>query len=1121
MTFLFLNCTKSTNFTALALFCSIFACYLDNYTPPAHSKNKVKIDHNSKTNEKNTPQRLNTNTLLLKSGDIKSNPGPQVPTADLCVIHLNARSFRNDKDLVTAQTVGVDILTVSETWFSPTLSQDDVFLNGFHLPVRRDRPNDAAYGGVAIYVRNHLYCKARPDLSIAGLEAVWIETKLNQESILICSIYRPSSSKVNYWKLIGESINQANDTGLNFFILGDLNIDWHSAPSQHLLNIIHLYQLHQLVKEPTRVTNTTSTCLDLILTQSPQLVTHCEVLPEICSDHRVPCIYILNSLRKIKSIKRTIYNYSQIDCEKLNAALNIVDWNDICTYDTLDESVQAFTERFIQIAKECMPVKTVSINPKDAPWINDELRMLVKERNRRFKTAKRTNRVTDWERFRQLRNQLTTKIRERKLEYINEIDTKASDPTLFGKKDWWRLVKSFMNKKGMETEEIPPLELNGNTYHSNLDKATVFNNFFSAQSTLENNDDETPNLAQSQGPILQNITLTATEVKTIINELDKNKAVGPDLIHNKLLFAAKNSITEPLTYIFNRCLTESKFPTIWKTAHVNPIHKKGEKNVCNNYRPISLLSCVGKLFERCIHSHVYNFLRNNNIITPSQSGFIPGDSTTNQLLSIYNSMCQNIDKKIKNQAVFLDISKAFDRVWHKGLLCKLQSVGIRGNLLNWFKDYLSNRKQATVVKGQISEYLEIHAGVPQGSVLGPLLFLVYINDITQEIESDIKLFADDTSLSFAANNHDTRTDTLNNDLKRILEWGKKWKVVFNEGKTNLLNFSNSYSQNHQLLFGNTILADSTSHKHLGVTFQNDGKWDEHIRIISSKIKMLVSCLKSYKYRLNRKSLETLYKSYILPHFDYADIIYDNCTDALAEMLEQLQLEALRIISGSVRGTSHNKLYSETGFCTLKERRKRHKLIAYKKIVLGHCPNYLNDLLPDLVSNTNPYSRRRPLERRVPTFKTKLYSESFFPSTTRLYNTLPNKINETDSIGEFKHHLTQEDTTVPPYYYDGTRMEQIIHCRLRLQMSDLNDDLVNRHLQLHSFCSCGHRKENAEHYLLHCPNYNDIRTNTIHTLPPCNTNINTLLFGNPTLSLQSNANVFAEVQKFIKRTQRFY
>jgi hypothetical protein len=472
------------------------------------------------------------------------------------------------------------------------------------------------------------------------------------------------------------------------------------------------------------------------------------------------------------------------------------------------------------------------------------------------------------------------------------------------------------------------------------------------------------------------------------------------------------------------------------------------------------------------------------------------------------------------QAVYLDITKAFDRVWHRGLLSKLKAIGIRGSLLKWIENYLSNRKQSTVIKGEQSTFQQIHAGVPQGSVLGPLLFIIFINDIVENIDSVIKLFADDTSLSLAHTNSTTRADTLNNDLQTIFEWGKNWKVEFNQTKTELINFIQGSGDCHAINFGNSVIESVNQHKHLGVILQNNFKWDTHIKSIASKVNMLIACLSSFKYRLGRKVLETLYKSFIMPHFDYADVVWDSCPEVLSNSLEDLHLQALRIISGSVRGTSHEALYKETGFCSLKERRQRHKLLLYKKITLGMTPDYLTALLPPLVSATNPYPRRRPQERTVPTCRTETYRRSFFPSTTLLWNDLPLSAQNSQSISEFKRHLVSFDSVVPPYYHVGERHLQIIHCRLRLGMSNLHEDLFNRHLQNIRICQCRLTNETANHYLLQCKSYENARHNTLDTLPISWLDTKTLLFGNPRLSTEDNTKIFLCVQDYIKQSERF-
>ena len=1053
-------------------------------------------------------------SLIARSGDVHPNPGPPSDSSDLCVMHINARSLREKGDLLQAEANKFDIITVSETWLDP---DKFVPLIGFHEPIRCDRLNDP-HGGVAIYVRNTLICKPRPDLEIPTLESVWIETRLNQTRFLVGSFYRPPSAPVGYWDLVEAGIRKADSTGLMFMILGDFNTNWLAPPSQHLTKIANLFNMHQLILEPTRYTENTRTCLDLVLIQNTNIVKNVVVLPPICSDHCVPCVTIYNTVPKPKPYKREIFLYDRLDVDKFCNLLSSVDWTTILDLP-INDAVDLFTSTFLNLAKQCMPVKNVTIRPNDALWLNEEIRLLIEERKRIHTIAKQTDKPEDWESFRKIRNQVVDKVKNRKIEYVETLNSKVCDPENFGKKDWWKLVKSFLSKKGLNPDEIPPIESEGQTYYSSKDKANAFNNFFVSQASLDDDTTTPPVLTQS-GPELLHVTLTTDEVKLVLNNLDTTKAIGPDLINNRLLKVACDVIAEPLTMLYNKSLHEGIFPDIWKKAHVTPIHKKGPKSICNNYRPISLLSCVGKVFEKCVHSHVFNFLSENSIISEMQSGFIPGDSTVNQLLSIYNEICSNSDVGLTTQSVYLDLSKAFDRVWHRGLLSKLEAVGVRGGLLRWFRSYLTGRIQATVVKGEMSDFKNVPAGVPQGSVLGPLLFLIYINDIVQEVRSVIRLFADDTSLSLALENATLRAETLNDDLERINNWAKTWKMVFNAGKTDVVNYGRAQNDREQLVFNDLLLTETPSHKHLGLTLQSNGKWDEHITSIASKANTLISCLKNLKYKLNRKALETMYKSFILPIFDYADIIWDNCTVAQSNLLENLHLEAIRTIIGGVRGTSHYKLYEESGFCSLKERRHTHKLLTFKKLTLGLCPNYLYNLLPPLVSTVNPHHRRRPLDRYIPRCRTELYRNSFFPSTSGLWNTLPLHLQNTQSLGEFKHFLNLSTTKVPSYYYYGDRAEQAIHCRLRLQMSDLNNDLFSRHLSDNPMCSCGLDRESAEHYLLYCSTYNNLRANTIHSLPDHSINITSLLKGDPSLNLKENERIFRCVHAFIRESERF-
>ena len=250
-----------------------------------------------------------------------------------------------------------------------------------------------------------------------------------------------------------------------------------------------------------------------------------------------------------------------------------------------------------------------------------------------------------------------------------------------------------------------------------------------------------------------------------------------------------STICKPLCILFNRSLNERVFPETWKKAVVTPIYKKGDKSLPSNYRLVSLLSCCGKIFERIIFKHLYNFFIANDLIYKYQSGFLPQHSTTYQLIDIYHQLCQAIDHGQLSCIVFCDISKAFDRVWHKGPLFKLEEHGIGDNLLTWLTSYLNNRKQKVVIQASESSLLPLKAGVPQGSVLGPLLFIIYVNDITQSLLSLTRLYADDSSLFCSATSLQDIEGILNHDLTIVSKWAKQWLVDCNPNKTEAVIFS--------------------------------------------------------------------------------------------------------------------------------------------------------------------------------------------------------------------------------------------------------------------------------------------------------------------------------------------
>lgn len=643
-----------------------------------------------------------------------------------------------------------------------------------------------------------------------------------------------------------------------------------------------------------------------------------------------------------------------------------------------------------------------------------------------------------------------------------------------------------------------------------------------SHSKLDETNTSLPQILDKSENTLRDIKITPEDVLDQLKSIDITKSSGPDLISPLMLKEGKYEIVQSLTKLFNLSIESSVFPQVWKNANVSPLHKKNAKNLVSNYRPISLLSCVGKLFERIIFKYTFNFIRDNDLITTKQSGFKPGDSTVYQLTHIYHLFAEALDKKKDVRIVFCDISKAFDRVWHAGLIHKLKKIRIDGKLLLWFQNYLNKRRQRVVVNGQCSSWGEVLAGVPQGSVLGPLLFLIYINDITDTLDSQVRLFADDTMVYVYVDNPQTSADQLNADLSKITSWAKTWLVSFSPEKTKSMLCTQKRSPPiPDLFFDGKVLENVIHHKHLGITLQSNLKWDNHITEIITKVNKRLDIMTCLKYKLDRKTLEKMYFAFIRPIIEYGNNIWSNCNAKQTEDIEKLQKRAARVITGGIIRTPTDVLYQELGWESLESRRDHNNLILLHKTIRNETPQYLYDTISPNMNKSSDRPRRQnflqPFNCRTQTFY-----NSFYCKTVREFNNLDSSLRENNlSTASLKSKLNLQKR-VPPWYSYGNRKLSIIQSRLRMKCSPLNDDLFNLNIIEHFSCLCTADKEDAHHYFLECPLYNDLRTDLFRNLNSIGIDISLqiILTGDETKDRLTNNIVMSYVQEFINNTDRF-
>ena len=608
----------------------------------------------------------------------------------------------------------------------------------------------------------------------------------------------------------------------------------------------------------------------------------------------------------------------------------------------------------------------------------------------------------------------------------------------------------------------------------------------------------------------------------MLKTLPVAKASGPDGLSYRVLRELSKELSVPYCSLFNQSLRMGIVPSSYKEANVCPVPKTGDLSLVSNYRPISLLNSEDKVLERLVFKHLFNHLRDNNLLSSLQSGFLPGDSTVNQLTYLYNTFCQALDSGKEVRAVFCDISKAFDRVWHAGLLAKLKAAGVSGNIHAWFADYLSDRKQRVVLPGAVSDWTYIRAGVPQGSILGPLLFLLYINDIVNDIGSNIRLFADDTSLFIIVDDPVTAAGCINADLGRISNWASTWLVTFNPSKTETLLISRKLNKplHPPLFMQNHLISEVDSHKHLGLYFSNDCTWHQHINHITIKAWARINIMRKLKFKLDRKSLETIYTAFIRPLIEYGDIIWVNCSQYEKQELDKIQNEAARIATGATRLVSIRALCKEIGWDSLEKRRSNHKLTLFYKMTHSLAPLYLSSLVPQSVSNISRYNLRNSNNLQTLDARTSLYYNFFLPSTVRAWNNVNDEVKQSDSLNTFKGFLTKDKLLVPKHFYVGHRKVQVLHTRLRTNCSSLNLDLFTRNISDSPLCQCG-SVENAQHFFFHCRYYQVPRTELMNTVSLYqNPSLSLLLYGNDSFSLETNTIIFEKVHKFILDSKRF-
>ena len=545
-----------------------------------------------------------------------------------------------------------------------------------------------------------------------------------------------------------------------------------------------------------------------------------------------------------------------------------------------------------------------------------------------WRVYRRTRKEEDYAKYKEALNAATTEIRQSKRSYEQKLACNIKNDS----KSFYAYVRSKQNVQ----DKVGPLEDSaGNIISQGFLMAEDLNGYFSSVFTKEDISSLPVADAKFQGAkseYLGPLVVTPELVAKKIRAMKDNKSPGVDGIPPKLLMETVDQISIPLARVFNLSLKEGVVPFEWKEANIIPLFKKGSRNKSENYRPVSLTSVICKLLERLIKDHMVDFLVKHKLLNSSQHGFLKARSCLTNMLCFLEEITKWIDVGSPVDIIYLDFQKAFDKVPHQRLLLKLKAHGIGDSITDWIEQWLTDRRQRVVVDGEVSNWKSVLSGVPQGSVLGPILFLIYINDLDDSITSNVLKFVDDTKL-FRKVNTDGDKQHLQNDLDRLVKWSEKWQMLFNFGKCKCLHTGHG-NLNVNYKMGDTVLGTTVKEKDLGVTISADMKVSEQCGIAASKGNQILGLIRRNITYKGKKLIIPLYKAIVRPHLEYCIQAWRPYRKKDIDTLERIQRRATKMIP-ELSDLSYEERLKECGLTTLETRRLRGDQIEVFKILNGY------------------------------------------------------------------------------------------------------------------------------------------------------------------------------------------
>ena len=884
----------------------------------------------------------------------------------------------------------LDVIAITETWIDSAGRDHD---GEFHLPgysmFKKDRLGRRG-GGVLLYVRCHHTPVLVP--CVSAFEIVGAELRGCEMSPLFVVVYRPPQytrdSDLDLYRVLSELLREKTA-----IVMGDFNcsVDWDldvaaSGEGERLLDFKHDNFLFQMVREPTRGVR----ILDLVFSTDEDLISEVEVGDGLSGcDHLMvsfsttvdPACEVLRHRTKL-NLRRA--DYDRFDRELRELPLPSAG-------DSAEEMWSWFKTQFLAIQARCIPLKRVGGTTKENPkWYSGEIGRAIGERRRLYRATKISPSPEANRLLAEQRRTVKRLVRRAKAAEERRVALACRD----NPKEFYGYVNSHKPRVPLG----PVLAGDGSLVTSSAGIAREFNSYFSGVFTVEDVSHIPDPVVVYDGPnTLDETVVTPAEVEAKLRELDPNKVPGPDGVLPRVLKAVSKGVAPHLCQIFNRSLVSAVVPLDMRSADVTPIHKKGPVTVTGNFRPISLTSIPGKVQESLVKDSVVAHLERHELLGNSQHGFRRGRSCVTNLLAFYHTMFETYDRTRAIDVIFLDFKKAFDKVPHVRLMSKVRALGIGGSLARWIEAWLVDRRQRVLVNGVPSEWTPVTSGVPQGSVLGPLLFLIYINDLDSGLVSKLSKFADDTKLGINAADP-VAVSELRSDLVKIGEWSKRWQMPFNTEKCKVLHVGGGNREENYSLLGDPIAA-SAQELDLGVVITADLKFSAQCLAAEKKAQKILGYIKRVFKHRSKTVVLTLYNALVRPLLEYAVQFWTPTLQKDIARLERVQARATKLVP-SIRHKGYERRLDDLGLFTLEQRRLRGCLIETFKILRG----FSGADPEDYFTLSENRTRNHGWKVVPPRFYTSAFRDFPTVRVCNVWNSLPSTVVGAPSVESFKRRV---------------------------------------------------------------------------------------------------------------------